>query len=497
MATQNPQHQVVFVSWDDKQQSLWDQLGELIEILPGIHGQYKLAFWNSTANANPQERSSLRERLFAPIHTRMHRLRRHLRGGPFRVDDEHSDPEITLVAHGKACRVVKQYLLNLLEDSAEDWRDLRRVRQVIFLSPSRRNLARLLVAAAVVLTVVAILSEILKLKYGESAPALNSLATLTVIVSGLLAFLLTFLLSAEARKQVGVDEKFDTDDLDKQFDELITNGSKRRAGTWPIPSQVLSIPRLTRSADTAETIGETILKPKGHKNVYELDRVTVRTEAEPLTPPQMRSGVVGRGPFDNRALRTQIVKFSAEDATAETDLPPYQIRYRTNGYMEVDKEPTDNLWSPLEAGEWSAQHQMFIYAFRPQRDVEYKLEATVYGGFNAGDQSAHTHIDVTHYIKKLEYNLDLRGYLAAGWTISRPPELYYFPPSPPRVVHKDRIFDDERCDCLATGRKLERGRPLTVVMKEPGRFQWVIYSIRNGGIIGFLFEVSPQHQDFR
>src|ERR1035437_10106580 len=102
MATQNPQHQVVFVSWNDKQTGLWNQIGELLGRLPGIHGQYEFAFWDSTADADHQERVSLKQRLLAPIDFRARRLRRYLRREPFRVEDEHSDPGITLAADGKA-----------------------------------------------------------------------------------------------------------------------------------------------------------------------------------------------------------------------------------------------------------------------------------------------------------------------------------------------------------------------------------------------------------
>jgi hypothetical protein len=58
------------------------------------------------------------------------------------------------------------------------------------------------------------------------------------------------------------------------------------------------------------------------------------------------------------------------------------------------------------------------------------------------------------------------------------------------VFNKDRSFPDEDCECLIIGRKLETGRRLEVTTLEPGLFQWTIYSIRNGGTMGFLFDVS-------
>jgi hypothetical protein len=494
MATQNPRHCVVFVAWNSKQKILWKQLGELLEELPGIQGEYQLASWDSAAGANPGERDTPKQRLLAPARSGAHRFLRYLHREPYRVEDEHSDPEITLVAHGKACRVVQQYLLDLLEETEEAWRDRRRVRQAIFLSPSQGKLVRLLVAAVIGLPLLAILSEVVKLKCTGYAVLLNSIASVAVIASGLLGGLLPLLLSSESLKKIGWAESFDKNDLDKQFDELIIGGSKRRAGTWPIPSQILSIPRLTPTTDTAETIADAIRKPKGHKNVYELAMVKIETKVAPIQPPVLPPGAGQRDPFDNRSSRGEIHSFSERDATAGNDLPPYQLRYQTHGYMEIQKLPMDNLWSVQEQGLWNAHHQSFIYAFRPEPGDTYALDATIYGGFNAGDRTAHTHIDVTHYIQKLEYTLDLRGYLTAGWAISRPPELYYFPPRPPEVRQKDRIFLDETCDCLSTQERLPQARPLQIATKEPGLYQWAVYSIRNGGIIGFVFDVSPRHQ---
>jgi hypothetical protein len=487
MATQHPEHHVILLSWGPREARRLEKLIDLLSQLPAIQGQYRCSLW-TWGGQKSSDLGALKQRLFAPVDFRAQRIRRFLRQEPFRNADEHQDPEVTLIAYGRSCRVVKRYLVELVRELETDWRDIRRVRQVIFVSP--RRVRRVLAAfwTAAVLAMLAAISAVWK-HFDPSASSLCDLVfSVATVGSGLMIGMLALLLNAEATVKLGLKRPLDTHELDRTFEELIENGDKKRAGTWPIPARSLPLDDLSATIETAEVIADAIDLPLGHKNVYEVASDSVTWEIGPIdakvTPPDAPRA------FDNRARRIISVSFSRRDNTQHTGLPPYDLRYRTNGYMELKSEPVPNLWSAQERGDWLARRQVYHYMFRPAPGLTYELNTTIYGGFNQGDRCAHSHLDPSRYIRRLECSLDLRPYLLAGWTITRTPELFYFPPRPPHVVQRDRIFPDENCDCLAAGRSLESGRRLTVDTLEPGKFRWTVYSVRNGGTLGFLFDVS-------
>jgi hypothetical protein len=491
MATQHPEHYIVIVSWSGRESRFLNSLSKLVEQRIAAAGQYRCLLWDWGIDAD--RRPSWKQRLFAPIDLRVRRLRGYLRREPFYKDDEHSDPEITLIAHGRSCSVVKAYLLDLVDPAGEnhdDWRGRRRVRQAIFVAPLRARRIRAVLWTGIGMLVAAAALYVWGKLHSDASPLFDPLAYVIGGVGTLIFALLPLLADEQMRSLLGLPKNLDTDRIDLRFEELIVNGSKSLAGTWPIPSQVLKLDSLVPSVDVADSIGDAVVTPQGHKNVYEVARQTVQFEAAPIDPREAPPDVQRRGSFDNRTLRTLTVWFSERNNTEDTNLPPFDLPYRTQGCLEINPEPTPNLWTGPEQGDWLANRKQFHYRFRPATGNNYALKATVYGGFNQGDRSAHSHIRVDCYIRELQYTLDLRQYLSAHWTISRPPEVYYIPPRPPTVFNKDRSFPDEDCECLIIGRKLETGRRLEVTTLEPGLFQWTIYSIRNGGTMGFLFDVS-------
>jgi hypothetical protein len=488
MATQHPEHYVIVASWSREESCTLQDLPDLVKGHAAIGGEYQFVIWDWTANLPEREHVDWRQRLAAPIEFRSRRLQLFLRQEPYRNNDEHSDPEITLIAQGRSCRVVKNYLCSLVEETHDDWRDRQRIRQAIFIAPRKPRRFPVMLCSAVGLAVMAAASYLWAKLRNDAV--FDVMAFIGALLSASLFALLGLFVSEEARRHLGLTKVLDSADLDRQFEEKIVNGSKQQAGTWPIPSQTLRVASLSATADSADRIASAIGGPLGHKNVYEVDVNTVQIEAAPADPRALPPGVRDRGSFDNYSRRTLTVRFSERNNTDETALQPYDLRYRTNGRMIIDREPTPNLWSDGERGDWEINGQNYHYKFRPVEGNSYVLDMRVYGGFNEGDRNAHSHIEVFAYIRRLEYVLDLSPYLDAGWSISRPPEAYYFPPQPPHVVGKDRIFPGERCDCLAARRKLDHGRPLDVQLTKNGVYQWTIYSVRNGGMIGFLFDVA-------
>lgn len=491
MATQAPQHRIVYVPWDAKEALVWRNMAPMVHKTLDERFQFDIA--EPGISAEGAGRETFRRRLLSPVRTRARRLQWLLRREPFRVKDDDSDPEITLIAHGRACHAVKQYLLSLLKETEDGWRDRRRVRQAIFVCPARLRFTHVLLWVTIATAFLAVVSETLRHVYPGADSIFSSVTTALGIIFGVLSLLLAILLSGEARSFLGWQDTFDNDKLDKDFDQFIVNGSKGRADTWPIPSQTLQLDHLSASIDNADAVSAAIRRIKGHKNVYEVELVNIQVEIGPVGPDQLPARAREHGSSDNRAHRTETVTFSDGDNTKDTDLPPCELKYRTNGYLELDAEPDSNtnMWTGQEQGEWRAKSQRFIYRFRPTAGSTRSLRMTIYGGFNRGDRSAHSHIDVYKYIARAEQEVDLRQYLAAGWTISSPVQVYYLPPRPPYIENADRIFPDEICDCFTSGRRLADGRALQVTQPEPGVFRWTVYSVRNGGMIGFLYDVTP------
>src|SRR5215831_13963124 len=131
MATQHPEHYVVITSWGPKESRALRDLPEMLQNSAGMKGPYQFVLWDWTVSKSHSD-SSLKERMTRPIDFRVRNLQLFLRQQPYRNADEHSDPEITLVAHGRSCRAVKQYLCELVQDTHDDWRDRIRIRQAVF-----------------------------------------------------------------------------------------------------------------------------------------------------------------------------------------------------------------------------------------------------------------------------------------------------------------------------------------------------------------------------
>jgi len=489
MATQNPQHYVVFVCWDPVESRQLSGLDEELKTRPSPGPYYYFVLWDWSGDGG---RPGWRQRLLAPVAFRARKLQSYLRTEPFRAADPSDDPEITLVAQGKACRVVKSYLLGMIEESEAAWRDRNRIRQAIFVAPSSHRRTRTVLASAIALALIAsVFYGVSKLDIGP-AGLLDVLAYVCAIASAVVFAVLPLLLSEEAARGLGFEA--DGGDLDKRYEELVVNGWKRRAGTWPVPSNTLALETLAATPESADALEAAIAIPKGHKNVYEVALETHLFEVGPVAAEQLPEAARKKQLYDNVAYRTERDLFSRGNHTDETDLPEYDLCYRTSGWMQAE-EPQPNLWTKQEQDEWRKQSTSFHYKFRPEPGQTYELKLTVYGGFSQGDRSAHSHIDVCRFVTKIEYVLDLRRYVDAGWSITRPPELYYIPPREPIVVGADRRFPDEDCDCFKTGRVLESGKRFEVRQAQAGVYTWAVYSVRTGGMLGFVFDVAaPEHR---
>src|SRR5262249_38074216 len=147
-------------------------------------------------------------------------------------------------------------------------------------------------------------------------------------------------------------------DLDEKFENVVVNGSKHQVGTWPFPSRVLEIRRMLPNTDVADRIAAAIATPKGHKNVYEIDTLMRRAEVAPANPVTLPLAAQKRGAFDNHSVCTFEAKFSSGNNTGDTALPPFDLRYRTNGYMTIAAEHDSNRWSEQERGDWRAHGRL-------------------------------------------------------------------------------------------------------------------------------------------
>ncbi len=427
-------------------------------------------------------------------------LAKALQRPPFCSHHPEDDPDVTLVALGRGCLLVQDFLLRcLMKDT--DVRQIRRVRQVVFLTPPRPP--HWIAWAFAAIFVLATLSVPLYFLWPNKvllAGIASALVGLVTIASGVLAIAT----SSTALDVLGMaSERFLGAWTHREFEKRINSGSKRMAGAWPIPKQEIWPHRLRHAESGAiEEICEAILTPIGHPNTYEVDLFEYTLTVEPVPvkalPREVRDRLTIKEKYTGVANFVSHVRFAGHDRTwgegapkADGELPPWELRYATRGYLEVHDPCPDNL---ATSGENFAKHSAYICRFRPKPNEDRFLRVTLYGGYDAGNRDSHIHLRADANYRLVRGNLDLSSYLRRGWSIS-PPKSLFFHSRIPSTRSSDqrgsleRDLKDLECDCLTNKRVL--GVDLEVKQVSAGVFQWEKPNVRNGGIIAFEFDVIP------
>lgn len=493
ISPQKPEHfmrrrprKVIFVAYGRKEEVLWRKYLPRLARAPGLEQGFDLSCWPDGASFTKGHR--LKNWLF-PVTRRSEKLLRYLEGPPFVDPDPHMDADITLVGLGKGCRIIQAYLLRCLwQDNTA--RGIRRLRQVVFVRPSRIKRYRVILGITVLATIITALLQIHHYLYPDTLavePSLIGLGTLIALVS----LLFGVISNPSAMELLGLRSvQLDRDDLEKQFQRLILEGNKHKPGTWPVACRILDIDDFGDEEESdAIQIAQVIQEPIGHKNVYDVDLLERRIVITPTTgllPKEVEIDAV-----DNTTDLVHEVTFSEFNTTSEESaITPWELRYQSyGGKVQVNEIPKTNRWTPQERSAYQRTHGQYVFRFSPTAGQTYTLSATVWNGFSKGRRDSHMHLRADAYFKRVHTLLDLRPYLKAGWQIQRSPEAYFFFGRIPKMRGNDRDLDGPSCDCIKNNRILEEGMPVEVTMKEPGLYSWTIGDIRDGGIIGFLFDV--------
>jgi pimeloyl-ACP methyl ester carboxylesterase len=214
-----------------------------------------------------------------------------------------------------------------------------------------------------------------------------------------------------------------------QQDGIVVESSARAAfsASTPLPGDHFGIIRPTGPQDPAyDTLSRAILEPVGHTHIFEIERFRFSVAVQPRPVDEevlARYGGHERVVVsDNMAKVVQSVSFSRQNRCSNL----FTMRYltRNTGFVE----PTvshPNEASPDLVGRWKDEGTSAYFQFHPQNGARYELSAAVYKGFDDGHRDVHSHCGKQSFYRHYEFVIDLSAYLAAGWTVTKPPELYF------------------------------------------------------------------------
>lgn len=489
---------VVFVSSSQQEGQFWKNLLPELQNNPEISGIYSFQHLPIYSMLPIRNDRSFLHRLLQRHQRQTETLARVLQKSPFWSDHPDHDPELTLVGLRHGGRVIQEFLLGCLNKD-EDTRQIRRVRQAVFLAPLRSHWIAWVFGILFTVTPLSVLPYLLWPSQALLVGIASALAGLFAIATGGLAIAT----SPPALIMLGMEsEWFLGARIRKEFEERIKHGNRRKLGTWPVPSQELWKARVKRKDPKAlQEIAEAILKPIGHPNIYEIDLFESTLTIKPVQlkdlPQGERNNLVLKEKYTSQATLIRHVRFAGNNQTANEEirkthgeLLPWELRHRTRGYLEVQDPPPQNL---ATSDENFTKNRVYIYRFHPKSHENYFLHVTIYGGHDTNNRDAHIHIRADASFRLIRENLDLSGYLSQGWSISEPKALFFHSPIPSmRFSHQpgslERGLKDLECDCLSSKRGL--GLELQVQQISPGVFRWEKSNVRNGGIIAFEFDVS-------
>jgi hypothetical protein len=424
-------------------------------------------------------------------------LTKELQRSPFLHTYPNHDPDLTLMGLGPGCLLIQEYLLRCLNNDA-DVRRIRRIRQVVFLTPPRSHWVAWAFGLLFVLAPIGILLYLL----WPSAALLVGMASALLGLFTIATAGLAIASSPLALTMLGMEsEWFLGARIHKEFTEKIERGSRRKLGTWPIPHQELW-PTKVKSADSKiiQEISEIILQPEGHPNVYEIGLFEYTFTIKPIQlkdlPERVRDNLVIKEQSISQAILVSHMHFAGNDQTSNEEmrgtpgeLPPLELRQRTRGYLEVSDPAPDNM---ATSDENFTKNRAYIYRFLAKAHEDRFFRATIYGGYEANNRDNHFHLRADANYHLIRGELDLSGYLSQGWKIVEPKAFFFYSHIPETRFSRQtglllRDLKDLECDCMTNKRTL--GLELPVQQSTPGVFNWEISDVRNGGIIAFEFDV--------
>lgn len=214
-------------------------------------------------------------------------------------------------------------------------------------------------------------------------------------------------------------------------------------------------------------LAQLLLEPGGHAHRFEVEEFENVLKVEPVPLSEISSG--GRRPrtvvYDNYATLDRRIRFAASNRRRE----PYTISYTTrNDGLLLGTTSQENEASSSELTVADTTRAYYRFDFTPEADKVFRLLLQIYRGFDEGQRNVHFHLADHSWYQRVIYEVDLSPYLAAGWTITREPELYF---DPSHYKH------GARCD----GRALTNPVPVTSQPRS-GAFRWMLQNVREGTV---------------
>jgi len=251
-------------------------------------------------------------------------------------------------------------------------------------------------------------------------------------------------------------------------------------------SSILHPKFLTRESRVYQELTGALLKPEGHRHVYEIDSYETTVAVSPLTGDQQafiakRRGVASTERSDNFAQVTRKVCFSSKNHCVDL----FRFNYQTNdkGYLvaSVDMQPREpgaavppNMALKDEVGDFSASGTETTYKFVPQPGRCHSQTLRIWNGFNAGGRDVHFHTGNNFRCLQYRFVVDLTAYVAAGWKISEP-QLF--------------ISTWDTGEHSIGEQRLPENRVLGTSQSQAGTWTWLIPNFR-GGVVDAVWDVA-------
>lgn len=228
-----------------------------------------------------------------------------------------------------------------------------------------------------------------------------------------------------------------------------------------------------------QALKDALLHPVGHPAIYELDLWEVNLAVTPNDPEKTLS-LRGFDPpidvtTDNIAVRQMRFVFAKQNRRIQ----PWEQMYRTKkGVVETLTPNDENEASRAAMSEYYETGKKFTYVFTPLRSATgstFSIKLRIYNGFGAGQRDWHDHLRPNARCRVYRFILNLRDYGEAGYTISVPPRMFFFPQD---------VMDHELCN----QRVGEKPLPLAHG-DDPWIFTWQVENIR-GGVVDLAWDVA-------
>ncbi|HEU4997204.1 MAG TPA: alpha/beta fold hydrolase [Gemmatimonadaceae bacterium] len=327
--------------------------------------------------------------------------------------------DVTLVGHSQGGLVIQSFLLDRLDDDRGE--SLERVRQVLLLAtPNLGSTALTGVRKLFSLLLPNSQEYMLRVLNSDIAKLMREVQK-RIVGAG----------DANAREwPVAIQA------LWGEMDQIVPEASARGAFTsgFPIPGDHSSIlkPTSGMSDRRYRAVRDALLRPIGHRNVFDVGLYEVSIAPHPVPPPGTfelsKLGTPRTIQTDNIARVDQSVTFTERNRCDDL----FTLSYGTlnqNGW--VDATPSHDNEAPAQSlSDYQLSGLRYPFCFKPKPletpAPRYTLSADVYDGFGTGNRNWHFHMrkpnERRHYWR-FQITIDLRAYLEAKYSVTVEPTV--------------------------------------------------------------------------